>query len=112
MRSAAFSPTMIAGAFVLPRGTEGMTDASATRSPFEAEHAQLRVDDPSHRARRDRVVDGLDPALQEVDDVRLAVGRGHPERRAPPLGERGPRAHVHRDAHPSIIAWRSSRVAR
>src|SRR5690606_32913832 len=31
MRSAAFSPTMMAGALVLPRGTAGMTEASATR---------------------------------------------------------------------------------
>src|SRR5688500_11688982 len=31
VRSAAFSPTMMAGAFVLPRGTAGMTEASATR---------------------------------------------------------------------------------
>ena len=32
MRSAAFSATAIVGAFVFPRGTTGITDASTTRS--------------------------------------------------------------------------------
>src|ERR1700757_2295201 len=33
MRSAAFSPTITAGAWVLPWGMTGKTEASATRSP-------------------------------------------------------------------------------
>jgi hypothetical protein len=33
MAAASFSATMIVGKFVLPRGTVGITEASATRNP-------------------------------------------------------------------------------
>ena len=57
-RSAARSPIIVDGAWVLPEVIAGMIDASATRRPLDAVDAQLRVDDrervdrPSCRCRR------------------------------------------------------------
>ena len=44
MRSAAFSPTMIGGALVLPRGTTGMTRGVGDPQPLDAADPQLGVD--------------------------------------------------------------------
>ena len=56
IRSAAFSATMMVGAFVLPRGTAGITEASDDAQPLDAAHPELGVDDRviagAHRAGR------------------------------------------------------------
>ena len=68
---------MIVGAFVLPRTIVGMTEASATRRPSHAAHAQLRVDDRvragADAARADGVVEQLDAAAQVALDVVVAL---------------------------------------
>ena len=48
MRSDAFSPIMIAGAFVLPDTISGMIEQSATRSPPDAMYFEVRI---SHSVR-------------------------------------------------------------
>ena len=62
---------MIDAAFVLPLTTFGMTLASATQ-PFDAHHAELRVDAASHPAGRRDVVDGQRVVTREVLQQRIA----------------------------------------
>ena len=71
---------MIVGAFVLPPGMVGMMDASTTRSPATAAHAQLGIDDRervrAHLARADRVKDRVRVAADGGADIGVASGTG------------------------------------
>ena len=99
MRSAATSPITIAGALVWPRISDGMTDASATRSPLHPADAQLGVDDGC----------GIRPHSRGSDRVVQRV-------RIAPEGELGPLGGGHVLAalghtQPPVVTARSASVA-
>ena len=68
---------MIAGALVLPLVSVGMIEASATRRPVDAVHAQFTVDHGhrigSHLAGPDRVVGGLGIVADPFEQFRVAL---------------------------------------
>ena len=77
IRSAARSASAITGAFVLPRGTVGITDASTTRRPSTPRTLQLAVHHGgrlvAHPAGADRVVERLEPLAAVRLDVLVGV---------------------------------------
>jgi len=80
MKSAARSPIMIVGAFVLPRTIDGITDASVDPQPVDPEHLQLRVDDLADRGGRGRVID-RHRLLADVPHQLVVAGVGRQARR-------------------------------
>ena len=79
--SAAFSPIMMVGALVLPPIRVGMTEASTTRRPLDAAHAQVGSTTAcsilAHAAGADRMIDRVDALPQNGANIVVAahVGR-------------------------------------
>ncbi len=75
--SDAFSAIMMVGELVLPEVIDGMIEASATRKPASATHAQPLIDDgalvAAHFARADRMKDGRADVARR--GCQLLVGR-------------------------------------
>jgi hypothetical protein len=111
---------MIVGALVFPPGNVGITDASTTRKPVDAAHAQLRVDDggvvAAHAAGADRVVDGfgLGPDIGDQFAVVQVVAPGWMG--APRYASKAGWARMSRDKlcafehHPEVDAFRIAEV--
>jgi hypothetical protein len=88
MRSAAFSASTIVGALMLPRTSTGITEASTTHKPLHSQHPQLAVDHRPDGAGPDRVIQGVAVALDELQQVSVAVRGRHPQIPAPHPSER------------------------
>ena len=82
MRSAAFSASMIVGALMLPRTSVGITGIHHPQ-PLDPQHPQLAIHHRPDRAGPDRVIEGVAVALDELQQVRVAVGGRHLQIPAP-----------------------------
>ena len=70
IRSAAFSPIIADGAWVLPLTRSGMIEGVGDAQPFDPPHSELRVDDRAivgaHPTGSDRMIDRVGAASDQV----------------------------------------------